>query len=307
MSNGSNTRWDYAIQSAYESIPGIVDNWYKFRFNGGGPARSTNTEEDPEIGGSAASVTNEGPATGAFDVSLWFGQLDHFMEGIFGNDFAANVLTPGSALKWFTFQESQPDLLGGDKFTQFENGAVTSWGFVMPSPNGRITSSVELSFSNGNSSAATITEATPAVNTAPVMRSGGLITGIEIDDTPIATYFTTHGLRLSQITVDFTRATEDEPEVNVQGRGGISYGDLTCEIGLTAYDENRTLLNSLFANTSRKIEFSVRDANGDGYDFLFPSASPNGGEASAPAKNTKRTQTLPFRTSDITITRVDTP
>ena len=300
MSNGSQTRYDYAIQPAYEAIPGPGDQWDKFRFNGGGPNRATNTEEDPEIGGTAASVTAEAASTGTMDVSLWYGQLDPFLEIIFGADFAGDVLTPGGLLRYFTLQESQPDLLAGDKFTQFINGSVTSFQLTLPTPNGRITGQLGVSFSNGASSAASIASATPDENTSPVMRTGDLVTDLQIDDLPVASYNT----RISQLVLNFTRETADEPQIDVEGRGAISYGDLRCEIGITAYDENRTLVNTLFQNVSRKFEFSVRDVNGKGYDFLFPSATPNGGEVASPAKNTTRTQTLNYSTSDIQITRV---
>ena len=300
MSNGSNTRWNYAPQTAFEVIPDATDAWSRFRFNGGGPSRSTSAEEDPEIGSDAASVTSEAAATGTFDLSMWYGQLDPFYEAIMGANFAGDVLNPGALIKYFTFEESQPDLLAGDKFTQFENGTVTSFATTFPTPNGRITAQAGMSFSNGNSSPVSIASANPTINTAPVMRTGGLVTDLEIDGAAVSTF----NLRISQLTLTMSRETQDEPQIDVEGRGAITLGDLNAELSMTVYDENRTILNTLFQNVSREISWSVRDVNGQGYDFLMPAASPNGGEVSAPAKNTGRTQTLPFRTSNITITRV---
>lgn len=301
MSNGSQTRWKYAQQTAYDTTAGPAQSWANLRFNGGGLSRATSTEEDPEIGGAAGSTTSESAATGDFDISLWYGQLDAFMEALFGGTWASDVLVPGSTLRFFTVEEHQPDLQSGNKFTQFVNAVPTGLSLTLPSPNGRITGSLSLSASNGDDSAATVAGgAAVAANTAPVMRTGSLVTDLEIDSTAVASL----GLRISNVALEFTRETEDEPQVDVQGRGSISYGDLTANITLTAYDEDRTILNSMFANISRDIGFSVRDTNGDGYDFLFTAASPNGGAASSPAKNTTRTQELPFTCQDVQITRV---
>ncbi len=300
MSNGSNTVWHYARQSAYEVIPTTLSTWHKYRFNGGGPARATSTEEDPEIGGSAASVTSEAAATGTFDLSMWYGQLENDMEEIMGAEFVADALNPGSTIYYSTFQEEQPDLLAGNTFTQFENGSTTSLTLTFPTPNGRITAQSTKSFSNGASSATTIVEASPTVNTSPVMRTGGLVTALQIDDATVASL----NLRISNLTLTLTRETADEPQIDVEGRGAITLGDLNAELSMTVYDEDRTILNTMFQNVSRKIEWQVVDTNGQGYSFLMPSATPNGGEASAPAKNTGRTQTLPFKTADLTITRI---
>lgn len=301
MSNGSQTRWIFAQQPAYDDIADAADTWYRMRFNGGGPTRATSTEEDPEIGGTAASVTSEAAATGDFDVSLWYGMLDPMLEAMFGGTWTADVLDPGSTLRFFTFEESQPDLLAGNKFTQFVNTVPTSLSLTFPTPNGRVTGSLGISASNGADAATTAAGATvPIANTSPVIRTGALITDLELDGNALSTY----NLRLQNLAVTFTRATEDEPQVDVQGRGGISYGDLICEIAMTAYDEERTVLNSLFNNISRGITFSCRDTNSKGYDFSFPASSPNGGEPSAPAKNTKRTQTLNYTCAAPQITRI---
>ena len=302
MSNGSQTVWTYAEQSAYDTVAGSGETWYRQRFNGGGPSRSTSTEEDPEVGGAAGSTTSEAAAAGDFNVSLWYGMLDDHIEALFGGTWTADVLAPGNALRWFTFEEEQPDLLAGDTFTQFVNGAPTALSLTLPTGDRRITGTLGYSFSNGANSATAARGATPlqTLNTAPVMRTGNLVTNLQFDGASMASL----GVRVSQMVLNITRQTEDEPEVNVDGRGGITYGDLTAELSISAYDDNRTIFNSLFANTSRNITFNVRDTGGQGYDFLLTGASPNGGELSSPAKNTKRSQTLPYTTQNIQITRV---
>lgn len=300
MSSGSNTAWHRALQSGFGVIATPSETWYPLRFNGGGPTRGTSTEEDPEIGGTAGSVTAEAPATGEFAQSLWAGEVDWALEALFGGTWASDVLVPGTTLRYFTLQESQPDLLAGDKFLAFPDTVLTSLGLTFNTPNSRIELAMGISSAGGVSSAATIAGNIQSRTTTVPMKTGGDISNLQIDDTNFAAL----NLRCTQLTLNLTRATEDDPLIDVAGRGDITYGDLTAEVSMTVKDLDRTIYNTLFDGTLRKIEFTAADAAGNEYQFVLNGASPNGGEVSAPEKNTKRTQTLPFKSTDIQITRV---
>ena len=303
MSNGSQTQWIFALQSAFGVPADNASVWNRMRFNGGGLKRGTQTEEDPEIGEDApAAVTSEAAATGSFDMSLWYGMLDPFLEALAGGTWTGDVLTSGGTLRYFTFEEYQPDLLQDPKYISYPDTAPTEFSLTFPTPNGRIQASFGFSASEGNPGNASLNAGGSAavINSEPVMRTGSLVSNLTIDGNPVESY----GLKITNLVLSSTRETEDEPLVNVDGRGAISYGDFTVNIEMTSVDDNREIVNSLFDNVSRTIAWQVRDVNGKGYNFELTNASPNGGDVSDPQKNTSRVQTLPFAGSGLTITRV---
>ncbi len=304
MSSGSNTTLVRALQTAEGTAAGVAETWFGMRFNGGGLGRTLTSEDDPEIGGSGGALVAEGPAAGTLQASLWYAELDWAFETLLRGTFTTDVLEdklPAEVARFWTMEEFQVDLVGGDEYLAFIDTVVTAINLSWLSPNARVTAEVVLSAVNGLPGSADLRNPTAleAANVFVAMRTGAEVTGVEIDDVAVAT----SNIRVRQLDLQIARASEDEPQIDVAGRGGISAGDLTVTIVLNTYDEDRTHFNSLFDGTARKIEWISSDVAGNDYAYEILAAVPSAGEVTPPERNTSRFQTLTYVADNLKITR----
>lgn len=213
------------------------------------------------------------------------GDFDDFLEGVFFNTWATNVLKVGTTLKSFSIEDALTDI---GQYRLFSGCAISSMA-VSIKPNQMINTT----FSFIGKDLATSTTSVDPVKTAyssnePFDAYSNVMKIADAGSTlaPIATITSIDFTINNNINPTFVLGSAVTPQ--------LEYGRATVEGNLTAYVEDMTLFNRFLNETSTAIEIPLNDPIGlSTYTFLFPRCQLNTGEISLEGE-ASRTISLSF-------------
>ena len=197
------------------------------------------------------------------------GDFDDFLEGVFFNTWASDILKIGTSLKSFSIEDAMEDI---SQYRLYSGCAISSMAVSI-----KINSMVNTTFTFVGKDLSTTTISVDPTKTAysanepfdaytqtmKIADAGGslaaiaVITGID---------FTIN----NNINPTFVLGSATTPQ--------LEYGRATVEGTITAYVEDMTLFNRFLNETATAIEVPLVDLDGNVYTFLFPNCKLNTGE-----------------------------
>jgi hypothetical protein len=210
----------------------------------------------------SAAVTTEETAGGGINFALSYGTFDDILSGVMGNDWAADVLKPGSLFKSFLVEKRfSPALFLRYPGAFFSSASLTVARGQFLSGSFNVIAKEEADFTTSASTAAY----TPAPN-GRVMDPVAGVQEVMLDGAPIAT-------GCNSITLNITNdGAAADFALGSAAAQGMRMGTLT--VGGTAefYFRDFTLYQRFKSETAGAFSFRTVDVDGNGYRFTVPQA-----------------------------------
>ncbi len=268
MADADQVTVKYVVEGTYGVTPTDSANWKYLRITGENLTAEPVTEESEELPGTqkgVVDVINNGQ-TVAGDIPFEYSAVtfDDMIEAALGGTWTADVLEDGNTERSFSIEKNYPDI---SQFIAYKGKVVNAFSLSMQKKS-KISGSVGFSGAQAVTSGTSLVGAgsVAAVNEKPIFRTGATITGVEIDDTAIGTL----GVRLHGMDLSVAIGTEPEETVDSNYASGVSTNDLKITISISAYFDNLEIYNRIINTTAFKLEFTINDADGNSYAFVFP-------------------------------------
>lgn len=281
FSQGSRSRLAYAKETTFGTAPAsltiLPKNSYSTNLTKS-LLESNEIRSDREV-----AVVRHGnkQVDGSIDIEFRADDFDELLEGVMFNTFtSSNVLTLGTSLQTFTFEDGALDI---NQYRLFTGCGINSFSLSV-APNEIVTASFGVVGRNGTISG-TAQDASPTVQTTnePFDSFSGTI---RIDSTALDIVT---GIELNienNIAPAFVVGSDVTPQLEF-GRGRVT-GTLTC------YFEDATLINYFVNETEIDLDFTLTDGiTGNTYEFNMPRVKVNGGNVPL-SDEQSRIITLPF-------------
>ena len=215
---------------------------------------------------------------GTFDFELSYGTFDDLLEGVFFNDWAADVLINSNVKKGFTFEK------------KFEQGATDSYlryrgcvigGMSLDLSSQKIaTGQFSIMGLGGSVTAAILSGATyTAANTNPVMNTSSHFASLSISGVSPAP-------RIKGLTIQIENNLREQAEVGNIDLAGIAAGRFNVSGTMDAYFESIALYEAILDHDTISLEFTVGVDTGEKYTFELPSIKIKSGDPFAPGNDT---------------------
>lgn len=190
---------------------------------------------------------------GGFNFELSYGNIDDFLEGVFMNTWAANILTIGTTAKHFSIEKKWADLTGANKFEIYKGCRVGSMALNV-APGSVITGSIGLTGKTGTSAAATIGTGVTAAPTNPCMNS--------IDDVRA---FTEGGVNLftvgaTEFSLNVNNNMRSLPTIGSIDPVGINAGGVDVTGSITLYFDDTVQVAKALAWTTTDLAITMGGA-----------------------------------------------
>lgn len=212
---------------------------------------------------------------GDINFELSYGSFDLLLEAalmgawdVDGGGLGIDRLAVGVQRHYHTVERYFGDLAAGNKFMRFTGVEVNTLELAV-NANAMITGTFGLIGKDMNTFAAAVAGATydPVSTTAPLDSFTGTIND---DGVPIAV--------ITELTVSLANGLEQRYVVGDKTSIDPSVARSNVNLNVTAYFESMTLLDKFINEVESDINFTLPDAAGNLYTFVFPRVKYNGGQ-----------------------------
>lgn len=267
FSDASNTRLAFVAEAAHGITP-ATPAFQNLRFKTESLNRTyehkTSDEIRPDRNVTDQVLVGE-MASGSISAEPSYGSYDEFFEGLMQNSFASNVLKNGVEQKSFTIEKTLGVGSGSEAFHRFVGCQVGSMSFDLSSKEiGDL--SFELMGLGGAQDDTIITGATyAAANTKPVLNTSSHVSGLSLSGDGVS-----EGLHLKSLNMSITNNLREQAEVGSRELAGIGSGRFELSGSTVIYFENNEAIDTVEAETSLALAFTIGAAANEKYTFLIP-------------------------------------
>jgi hypothetical protein len=225
--------------------------------------------------------------TGGFDFELSATSFDDLMQGALFNSWATNVLKNSTEEHYYSIEKALLDI---DEYFLFKGMMVNNFSLNL-STSAIATGSFDFLGASTTLQQATNANSVPAATSTAVMNCMADVASLKEG----SSLTTLAGIYVQELSFSIANNLRPVYQIGSDVMGDIAVGKMDITGTLNAYFTSDRLFDQFLAGSATQIEFTIDDAAGNSYQFLFPEVKFETESVVAPGQDQDVIETLTWR------------